>query len=72
MQSDTWFIFCVFFLIFPITLMLTCVTGLQTLAAGFLTIANGLMNTKRRADYRHRLLSLCSDVSLASESKTGG
>ncbi|CAN6927714.1 unnamed protein product [Brassica oleracea] len=45
---------------------------IETLAAGFLTIANGLMNTKRRADYRHRLLSLCSDVSLASESKTGG
>lgn len=51
--------------------MLTCV-GLQTLAAGFLTIANGLMKTKLRADYRHLLLSLCSDVSLASESKSGG
>ncbi|KAJ0242191.1 Phosphatidylinositol 3-/4-kinase [Hirschfeldia incana] len=44
----------------------------ETLAAGFLTIANGLINTKHRADYRHRLLSLCSDVSLASESKSGG
>lgn len=46
--------------------------GLQTLAAGFLTIAKGLINTKLRADYRHRLLSLCSDVSLATESKSGG
>ncbi|CAH8301812.1 unnamed protein product [Eruca vesicaria subsp. sativa] len=44
---------------------------LETLAAGFLTIANGLINTKLRADYRHRLLSLCSDVSLATESKNG-
>ncbi|WZY96960.1 hypothetical protein YC2023_069289 [Brassica napus] len=44
----------------------------ETLAAGFLTIANGLMKTKLRADYRHLLLSLCSDVSLASESKSGG
>ncbi|KAH0920787.1 hypothetical protein HID58_020805 [Brassica napus] len=47
-------------------------TNIETLAAGLLTIANGLMNTKRRADYRNRLFSLCSDVSLASESKTGG
>ncbi|XP_056844326.1 phosphatidylinositol 4-kinase alpha 1-like isoform X2 [Raphanus sativus] len=44
----------------------------ETLAAGFLTIAKGLINTKLRADYRHRLLSLCSDVSLATESKSGG
>ncbi|KAG2304894.1 hypothetical protein Bca52824_033545 [Brassica carinata] len=45
---------------------------LEILAAGFLTIANGLINTKLRGDYRHRLLSLCSDVSLATESKSGG
>ncbi|CAA7048445.1 unnamed protein product [Microthlaspi erraticum] len=44
---------------------------LESLAAGFLIIARGLKNTKLRADYRHRLLSLCSDVSLASESKSG-
>ncbi|KAF2593101.1 hypothetical protein F2Q70_00042724 [Brassica cretica] len=45
---------------------------LETLAAGFLTISGGLMNTKLRADYRHHLLSLCSDVGMASESKSGG
>ncbi|XP_010500672.1 PREDICTED: phosphatidylinositol 4-kinase alpha 1-like isoform X2 [Camelina sativa] len=45
---------------------------IETLPAGFLTIACGLMKTKLRADYRHRLLSLCSDVGLASESKSGG
>lgn len=71
MKSDT-FIFCVFFLIFPTTLRLTDPIALQSLAAGFLIIASGLMNTKLRADYRHHLLSLCSDVSLASESKSGG
>ncbi|XP_019091150.1 PREDICTED: phosphatidylinositol 4-kinase alpha 1-like [Camelina sativa] len=43
----------------------------ETLPAGFLTIACGLMKTKLRADYRHRLLSLCSDVGLASESSGG-
>ncbi|KAG7573163.1 Armadillo-type fold [Arabidopsis suecica] len=44
----------------------------ETLAAGFLTIASGLMNTKLRADYLHRLLSLCSDVGLTSESRSKG
>lgn len=44
----------------------------KTLAAGFLTIASGLMNTKLRADYLHRLLSLCSDVGLTSESRSKG
>ncbi|CAD5315026.1 unnamed protein product [Arabidopsis thaliana] len=44
----------------------------ETLPAGFLTIASGLMDTKLRSDYRHRLLSLCSDVGLAAESKSGG
>ncbi|KAL0696918.1 hypothetical protein Bca4012_064098 [Brassica carinata] len=45
---------------------------IETLPAGFLTIANGLVDTKLRSDYRHRLLSLCSDVGLAAESKSGG
>ncbi|KAH0926247.1 hypothetical protein HID58_018503 [Brassica napus] len=44
----------------------------ETLPAGFLTIASGLTDTKLRSDYRHRLLSLCSDVGLAAESKSGG
>ncbi|KAL0722968.1 hypothetical protein Bca4012_037567 [Brassica carinata] len=44
----------------------------ETLPAGFLTIASGLKDTKLRSDYRHRLLSLCSDVGLAAESKSGG
>ncbi|KAI4295546.1 hypothetical protein L6164_035584 [Bauhinia variegata] len=43
----------------------------ETLPAGFLLIARGLINTKLRSDYRHRLLSLCSDVGLAAESKSG-
>ncbi|KAJ4850411.1 Phosphatidylinositol 4-kinase alpha 1 [Turnera subulata] len=43
----------------------------ETLPAGFLLIASGLKNSKLRADYRHRLLSLCSDVGLAAESKSG-
>ncbi|XP_050363023.1 phosphatidylinositol 4-kinase alpha 1 isoform X2 [Argentina anserina] len=43
----------------------------ETLPAGFLLIASGLTNTKLRSDYRHRLLSLCSDVGLAAESKSG-
>ncbi|KAF7810902.1 phosphatidylinositol 4-kinase alpha 1 [Senna tora] len=43
----------------------------ETLPAGFLLIASGLSNTKLRPDYRHRLLSLCSDVGLAAESKSG-
>ncbi|XP_010527598.1 PREDICTED: phosphatidylinositol 4-kinase alpha 1 isoform X2 [Tarenaya hassleriana] len=43
----------------------------ETLPAGFLTIASGLTDTKLRSDYRHRLLSLCSDVGLAAESKSG-
>ncbi|KAJ9152673.1 hypothetical protein P3X46_026216 [Hevea brasiliensis] len=43
----------------------------ETLPAGFLLIANGLKIMKLRSDYRHRLLSLCSDVGLAAESKSG-
>ncbi|KAM1348849.1 hypothetical protein PS2_003026 [Malus domestica] len=44
---------------------------LETLPAGFLLIASDLTNAKLRSDYRHRLLSLCSDVGLAAESKSG-
>lgn len=43
----------------------------ETLPAGFLLIARGLTNTKLRLDYRNRLLSLCSDVGLAAESRSG-
>ncbi|KAA8545952.1 hypothetical protein F0562_020597 [Nyssa sinensis] len=43
----------------------------ETLPAGFLLIASGLTSAKLRSDYRHRLLSLCSDVGLAAESKSG-
>ncbi|KAI5415207.1 Phosphatidylinositol 4-kinase alpha 1 [Lathyrus oleraceus] len=43
----------------------------ETLPAGFLLIATGLTTDRLRADYRHRLLSLCSDVGLAAESKNG-
>ncbi|OMO73745.1 hypothetical protein CCACVL1_17151 [Corchorus capsularis] len=43
----------------------------ETLPAGFLMIATGLKSTKLRSDYRHRLLSLCSDVGLVAESKSG-
>ncbi|KAK8529802.1 hypothetical protein V6N12_060570 [Hibiscus sabdariffa] len=43
----------------------------ETLPAGFLLIATDLKNAKLRSDYRHRLLSLCSDVGLAAESKSG-
>ncbi|KAG8097936.1 hypothetical protein GUJ93_ZPchr0013g34130 [Zizania palustris] len=44
---------------------------IETLPAGFLLVATNLTSTKLRSDYRHRLLSLCSDVGLASESKSG-
>ncbi|CAM8929529.1 unnamed protein product [Rhodiola kirilowii] len=44
---------------------------IETLPTGFLRIASDLTNKKLRADYRHRLLSLCSDVGLAAESKDG-
>ncbi|KAJ4961690.1 hypothetical protein NE237_021600 [Protea cynaroides] len=44
---------------------------LETLPTGFLLIASGLTSPKLRSDYRHRLLSLCSDVGLAAESKSG-
>ncbi|KAL6637046.1 hypothetical protein ACP70R_024618 [Stipagrostis hirtigluma subsp. patula] len=44
----------------------------ETLPAGFLLVASNLTSTKLRSDYRHRLLSLCSDVGLAAESKGGG
>ncbi|KAK8303974.1 hypothetical protein V6Z11_D04G188700 [Gossypium hirsutum] len=43
----------------------------ETLPAGFLLIASGLKSAKLRSDYRLRLLSLCSDVGLAAESKSG-
>lgn len=43
----------------------------ETLPAGFLLVASGLTSSKLRSDYRHRLLSLCSDVGLAAESKSG-
>ncbi|CAN8289056.1 unnamed protein product [Cochlearia groenlandica] len=42
----------------------------EIVVAGFLTVATGLMNITLRADYRHQLLSLCSDVSLASQSRS--
>ncbi|KAG9151394.1 hypothetical protein Leryth_025147, partial [Lithospermum erythrorhizon] len=44
---------------------------IETLPAGFLLIASGLTGSTVRSDYRHRLLSLCSDVGLAAESKSG-
>lgn len=43
----------------------------ETLPAGFRLIASGLSNKKLRADFRNRLLSLCSDVGLAAECKSG-
>ncbi|OIT04706.1 PREDICTED: phosphatidylinositol 4-kinase alpha 1 [Nicotiana attenuata] len=43
----------------------------ETLPAGFLLIARDLTTPKLRTDYRQRLLSLCSDVGLAAESKSG-
>ncbi|XP_051136769.1 phosphatidylinositol 4-kinase alpha 1-like [Andrographis paniculata] len=43
----------------------------ETLPAGFLLIAKGISSNKLRSEYRHRLLSLCSDVGLAAESKSG-
>ncbi|KAL2513533.1 Phosphatidylinositol 4-kinase alpha 1 [Forsythia ovata] len=43
----------------------------ETLPAGFLLIAKGITSNQLRSDYRHRLLSLCSDVGLAAESKSG-
>ncbi|KAG9443264.1 hypothetical protein H6P81_014604 [Aristolochia fimbriata] len=43
----------------------------ETLPAGFLRVASCLESAKLRSDFRHRLLSLCSDVGLAAESKSG-
>ncbi|GJX14670.1 leucine-rich repeat protein [Tanacetum coccineum] len=43
----------------------------ETLPAGFELIATGLTNAKLRVGYHQRLLSLCSDVVLAAESKNG-
>ncbi|CAA6664833.1 unnamed protein product [Spirodela intermedia] len=43
----------------------------ETLPEGFLLVASRLRSSKLRSDYRYRLLSLCSDVGLAAESKTG-
>lgn len=51
--------------------MLTGSITFKTLPAGFESIARGLTNAKLRVDFRHRLLSLCSDVGLAAESKSG-
>ncbi|GKE70248.1 hypothetical protein Tco_1528320 [Tanacetum coccineum] len=51
--------------------MLTGSITFKTLPAGFQSIAKGLTNGKLRVDFRHRLLSLCSDVGLAAESKSG-
>ncbi|KAG8364319.1 hypothetical protein BUALT_Bualt19G0116400 [Buddleja alternifolia] len=45
---------------------------LETLPAGLLLIARGIQSNKLRSDYRHRLLSLCSDVGLASKSGRSG
>lgn len=44
---------------------------IQTLPGAFLHIAQGLKEPKLRADYRQRLLVLCSDVSLVAESQNG-
>ncbi|CAK9143184.1 unnamed protein product [Ilex paraguariensis] len=41
-------------------------------SAGFHLIASGLTIITLRSDYRHHLLSLCSDVGLAAESKSEG
>ncbi|KAH7684907.1 Phosphatidylinositol kinase protein [Dioscorea alata] len=43
----------------------------ETLPAGFLLVASRLISPKLRSDFRHRLLSLSSDVGLAAESKSG-
>lgn len=43
----------------------------ETLPGAFLTIASEISQAKLRADYRLRLLQLCSDVGLAAESKSG-
>lgn len=43
----------------------------EILPAGFRLIASGLKSTKLQLEYRHRLLTLCSDVGLAAESKSG-
>eukprot|EP00250_Pteridium_aquilinum_P018106 c23946_g1_i1 orf=664-6876(+) len=43
----------------------------ETLPGAFLTIASSLSQAKLRADYRLRLLQLCSDVGLAAESRSG-
>lgn len=47
------------------------VKHVQALPTGFLRVASGLNIPKLRTDYRHRLLSLCSDVGLSAESKSG-
>ncbi|XP_078444700.1 phosphatidylinositol 3- and 4-kinase family protein [Wolffia australiana] len=43
----------------------------ETLPEGFFLVASRLKSSKLRSDYRYRLLSLCSDVGLAAESKAG-
>ncbi|KAK4405252.1 Phosphatidylinositol 4-kinase alpha 1 [Sesamum angolense] len=43
----------------------------EILPAGFLLIARGITNSKLRSDYRHRLMSLCSDVGLAASGRSG-
>ncbi len=44
---------------------------LQTLPGAFLHIAQCLKEQKLRSDFRHRLLSLYSDVGLVAEAKNG-
>ncbi|KAH7425180.1 hypothetical protein KP509_11G043500 [Ceratopteris richardii] len=43
----------------------------ETLPGAFLAIASNLHHIKLRADFRTRLLKLCSEVGLAAESKSG-
>ncbi|KAJ7560134.1 hypothetical protein O6H91_04G115500 [Diphasiastrum complanatum] len=43
----------------------------ETLPLSFVLIASGLRQPHLRADYRQRLLTLCSDVGLVAEAKSG-
>ncbi|KAK4424153.1 Phosphatidylinositol 4-kinase alpha 1 [Sesamum alatum] len=43
----------------------------EILPAGFVLIAKGITSSKLRSDYRHRLMSLCSDVGLAASGRSG-
>lgn len=44
---------------------------MQTLPCAFLYISQSLKDLSMRTDYRQRLLTLCSDVGLATEAKEG-